>query len=105
MWDLSSLEAAALITTVAANTESEKSVKIDVSPTPIEETQWIGDGSADSQIVAWLARDGGVRDWLPIPDGRPITGTKLIELAAAQDAMVDPSRFEDLAREVVTARA
>ncbi len=105
-WNLASqdpIELTAMCSTVRGYTLD---VQVEVSPTPPETVPWTGDGSPETQMVAFVAVVDGQRDWSPsLPTGTPVPGDQLLRLAQNQDGLLDQPVFKDLVAQYLTARA
>ena len=103
-WELEALDSIELVASIDLGDEAARDVRVEVRPVPVEETPWTGDGSAQTQVVTYLAHVDAERDWIPAP-GDAISGARLGEVAAAQDRLVGSAVFEPLVEEYLAARA
>lgn len=97
-WDLDAREEVELFAQFG-----DRNVKVLVTPIPPESNQWTGDGQFAEQSVAFMGGSDADRDWLRF-EGKPVSGSMLLERAHDQDEFLGSTLFETLTTNYLEAR-
>jgi hypothetical protein len=105
-WDLSSEDEKSTIRATLTRPEMpDAEVAVDVNRPRLSESRWIGDGAADSQMLAFLVDADAPRDWTDVPAAAGLPVARLVAQAKAVDGLLGGNDFEGHAVEYLASRA